>query len=167
MAATLETEYIVVITLCSVLVVLVLVILSGLLFVLKRRRMFCFKGDAAARPFSIPDRRIEAGMQVTQETKPRRPFSNAKPSRQKKGKPRYKPLERSPSMVRKDPFANSTLENPIVDPEELDEEDWTNPAFDRERASHFDAAVAIQTWFRTKRQAWLFIGQGYHIFYTV
>ena len=90
MAATLETEYIVVITLCSVLVVLVLVILSGLLFVLKRRRMFCFKGDAAARPFSIPDRRIEAGMQVTQETKPRRPFSNAKPSRQKKGKPRYK-----------------------------------------------------------------------------
>lgn len=153
MATALEVEYIIIISLCAVLALLVLMFAVALLILLKKRRLLCFKRNAAARPFAIPDHRIEAGL-VSQGAK-RRSIFRANPARhkkQKKNKLLYEPLRQSPSTSRKNPFANSTLENPMVDAEELHEEDWTNPAFDKERSNRFDAAVIIQSWYRMSRQ---------------
>lgn len=154
MAATLEVEYIIIISLCAVLVLLMLMFAAALLVLLKKRRLWCFKRNAAARPFAIPDHRIEAGLIAQGARAKRRSLFRANPARQKKPKKSkllYEPLGQSPSTARKNPFANSTLENPMVDAEELYKEDWTNPAFDKERASRFDAAVVIQSWFRMSR----------------
>lgn len=159
MATALEVEYIIIISLCAVLALLMLMFAAALLVLLKKRRLFCFKRNAAARPFAIPDHRIEAGL-IAQGAK-RRSFFRANPARHKKPKKSkllYEPLiGQSPSTARRNPFANSTLENPMVDAEELHREDWTNPAFDKERASRYDAAVVIQSWYRMNRQDQLWL----------
>lgn len=158
MALLLDLEFIIVIILGGIVILLILVFLIAMLIFMKKRRMMCFGRDAAAKPFVVTDKQLEAGWRGRQRQKSR-PFSQARPShakpkgkRGKRGKVggRYTPLRGSPAAPKKDPFAKGFLENPMVDDEELDV-DWTNPAFDENRARLYDAAVSIQCWYRMVR----------------
>ena len=142
----LAVEYIIVIVLGSILLLLVVVFVIVMLLLAKKRRLFCFRRrDGTAEPFLVTDKQLEAAYPEEFVMKPKkinRPFSRPK------NRLRYERISGDPS--KKDPFVGKTLENPMIDDEELDM-DWTNPAFDAERSHFFDAAVAIQSWYRTAR----------------
>ena len=142
----LAAEYIVVIVLASVLLLLVVVFVVVMLLLAKKRRAFCFRRrDETAEPFLLTDKELEAAYPQEFVRKPKkisRPFSRPK------NRLRYERITGDPS--KKDPFVGKTLENPMIDDEELDM-DWTNPAFDAERSNFFDAAVVIQSWYRMAR----------------
>ena len=152
----LATEYIVVIVLASILLLLLLVFAVAVCIFTKRRRLLCFKTDQAARPFLVTDQQLEARFQGKRNQRDSA-FSHkrkSKPAARKKKKSkgnkrefRYEPLQ---SPRKKDPFADGSLGNPLIDEEEFDE-DWSNPAFDAERARLYDSSVVIQTWFRMVR----------------
>lgn len=152
----LATEYIIVIVLASILLLLLLVFVVAVCIFTKRRRLLCFKTDQAARPFLVTDQQLEARFQGKRNQRDSA-FSHkrkSKPAARKKKKSkgnkrefRYEPLQ---SPRKKDPFADGSLGNPLIDEEEFDE-DWSNPAFDAERARLYDSSVVIQTWFRMVR----------------
>ena len=142
----LAVEFIIVIVLGSVLLLLVGFFVTAILFFAKKRRVLCFRRrDAIAEPFLLTDQQLEAAYPREFVKKPKkinRPFSRPK------NRLRYERITGDPS--KKDPFLGRTLENPMIDDEELDT-DWTNPAFDAERSHFFDAAVIIQSWYRMVR----------------
>ena len=80
-------------------------------------------------------------------------FDRKKPrrkARRNKKKTKYHSLGKAPRFPKSDPFTNKFLENPLIADDEFDM-DWTNPAFDREGAMKYDAAIIIQSWYRMIR----------------
>ena len=149
---SLETEYIIVIVLGSVLVLLLLVFLCLLCVFLRKRRALCFRsrrrGDEG-KPFVLTDEKLRERY----EKKRSRGASPVKGGNKAKGKQlKYSRLGQSPALRRPsgDPFAHNYLENPMLDGEGINE-DWSNPVFDAERSRNRDAAVCIQSWFRMIR----------------
>lgn len=148
---SLETEYIIVIVLGSVLVLLLLVFLCLLCVFLRKRRALCFRnrGREDHKPFVLPDKAL---LERYGRKKPKK-ASPGKAGNKAKGKQlKYSRLGQSPALRRPrgDPFAHNYLENPMLDEEGINE-DWSNPVFDAERSRNRDAAVCIQSWFRMIR----------------
>lgn len=151
----LATEYIIVIVLAAILLLLLLVFVLAVCIFTKRRRLLCFKTDLSARPFLVTDQQLEARFQGKRKQRDRafsherksKPAARKKKNKRNKREFRYEPLQ---SPRKKDPFADGNLGNPLIDEEEFDV-DWSNPAFDAERARLYDSAVVIQTWFRMVR----------------
>lgn len=67
-----------------------------------------------------------------------------------KNKSKYHSLGKAPRFPKSDPFTNKFLENPLIADDEFDM-DWSNPAFDSEGATMYDAAITIQCWYRMVR----------------
>ena len=147
----LETEYIIVIVLGSVLVLLLLLFLVLLCVFLRKKRALCFRGRGeGGRPFVLPDKKLEE-----RYGKKRKRTSPGKGGKAPKGKQlKYSRLGQSPALRRPrgDPFAHNYLDNPMLDEEDMNE-DWSNPVFDAARSRNRDAAVCIQSWFRMIRCA--------------
>ena len=152
-AENLNTEYIIVISLGSVLVTLLLVFLCLLCVFIRKKRALCFRsrrGDEV-RPFVIPDKILEERYAKKQRRRKR-----GTPGKGAKGKPikhsrrvgQHSPDLRQPTG---DPFAHNYLENPMLEEVDGMGEDWSNPLFDAERSEQRDAAIHIQSWFRMIR----------------
>lgn len=142
--AELEVGLIIAIVLGSILVLLLVAFLLSLLVVLRTKHLLCFKKNAYHRPFLHSDRERKRGL----KKKTRPPFISSRGPA--KGKEYYQSIGRAVKFPKRDPFASKFLENPMVSMEDFDM-DWSNPAFDETRALKYDAAVAIQSWYRMVR----------------
>lgn len=145
--AELEAGLIIAISLGSVLVLLLVIFLLTLVVVLKTKRLLCFKRNAYHRPFLHSDRERKRGL----KKKTRLPFGikSGSPIKGKRSN-LYQSIGRAAKFPKRDPFANKYLENPMVSMDDFDM-DWSNPAFDEITALKFDAAIAIQSWYRMVR----------------
>lgn len=143
--AELDIGIIIVIALGSILVVLLLLFMLTSFVVMRKKRLLCFKRNEYHRPFRLVDR--EPGRHWRKSRQRAHGNKNAK-----KGDYKYQSISRALRFPKRDPFASSYLENPMVDMEELNT-DWTNPAFDKRQGQKFDAAIAIQSWYRMIRYA--------------
>lgn len=137
----------------SLLIVLFVVFLITLLLVLKTKNLLCFKKNPYERPFLHSDRELRRRHKNSKlplgrksKQKKRRPFDGKKPNN------KYQSIGRAVKFPKRDPFANKYLENPLVSMDDF-EMDWTNPTFDENRALMFEAAIAIQSWYRMVRYA--------------
>ncbi len=148
----LGVEYVIAITLASILLVLVVVLCLAFVVFLKRKRILCFKRDGRGvdKHFARSDQQLEAAYGLARGRKPK--GKNISPlKRKEKHSHQYQRLDgRPPSASPRDPFANDVLENPLVHEEELDA-DWSNPAFDTGRSQLYDAAITLQSWYRMRR----------------
>lgn len=143
--AELEVSLIIVIVLASVLGLLLCIFLCAFLVVLKTKRLLCFKRNVYRRPFLLSDRELAKRSKGSNRLqKIRGPVKGKKPTYN------YQSIGRAVKFPKRDPFANKFLENPMVSVDDLDM-DWTNPAFDETRALKFEAAIAIQSWYRMCR----------------
>lgn len=142
-----------VIVLGSVLVSLLLLFALTTVLLLRKKRLFCFKRQAYTRPFLQTDRNYGKHYGHKKKKKGRllQEANRKGATTGNKSNPTgYQSFSKALRFPKRDPFANSYLENPMLDMEELDT-DWTNPAFDRSRAERFDAVITIQSWYRMIR----------------
>ena len=145
----LDTGFIVIIVLGSVLVVLLFVFVLTCLLLLKKKRLLCFRSSGYARPFLHSDKELLSG-RGRKGVGAKRRNRNRRSAQGKKKSKIYQSISKGLKFPKRDPFASNYLENPMVDMEELDT-DWTNPAFDKLGAQKHDAVVAIQSWYRMIR----------------
>lgn len=148
--AELGDEIIVVIVLGSALVILGLILTLATLLLMRKKRVLCFK-HRSARPFLFQElggRRHGRGKRSSKQ-----PFGQKKRSQAKKKSNKnkyYQSLSKALKFPNWDPFAGHSLDNPMINTEDLDM-DWTNPAFDEEGARKHDAVITIQSYFRMIR----------------
>ena len=150
MAVEIDEGIIAVIVLVSVLVLLILLFALTSLVVVRKKRLLCFKRDEYARPFLLSDRDLER----RRGKESRLPYGKG-PKKKRKSQPNrrkdgYQSISKALRFPKRDIFAQSLLENPMIDMDELDV-DWTNPAFDASRAQKYDAVLTIQSWYRMIR----------------
>ncbi len=149
----LDTGIIAAIVLASLLVLLVLAFLLTSLFVLRRKRLLCFKrrgrsGDV--QPFLLNDKKRQKGRGAWKQNEAT-PFERKEKKKKKQTKKKnYQSFSKPPKFPQRDPFAAKFLENPMVTSDDLDA-DWSNPAFDMQGAVIRDAAITIQAWYRMVR----------------
>ncbi len=153
MAVQIDGSIIAVIVLGSVLVILLLLFVLTSLIVVRKKRLLCFKRNDYGRPFLHTDRELEK-RRGRLDKDSRLPYGKKVPKKNKKRAKRknegYQSFSKALMFPKRDPFAKSFLENPMIDSEELDM-DWTNPAFDAARAQKYDAVLSIQSWYRMLR----------------
>lgn len=154
MAVLIDGGIITVIVLVSTLVVLVLVFVLTSVVVVRKKRLLCFRRNEYTRPFLLTDRDLEKRRgRLGRDS--RVPYSRRAPKKRRKNRPNqknegYQSFSKALKFPKRDPFAKSFLENPMIDSDELNM-DWTNPAFDAARAQKFDAVLTIQSWYRMLR----------------
>ncbi len=128
----------------SIIVLLVVALVVSACLFLKKRRKLCF-GETFEdeKPILSSDNKAQDKVWPF-KNKPAKP----KPKKKKKHeKGKYHSLGRAPPRFKSDPFAKSSMVNPLADDFDQ-EEDWTNPLFDTEKAAVHDAVICIQSWYR-------------------
>ncbi|XP_064394843.1 low density lipoprotein receptor adapter protein 1-like isoform X2 [Halichondria panicea] len=131
----------------SIIVLLVVALVVSACLFLKKRRKLCF-GETFEdeKPILSSDNKAQDKVWPF-KNKPAKP----KPKKKKKHeKGKYHSLGRAPPRFKSDPFAKSSMVNPLADDFDQ-EEDWTNPLFDTEKAAVHDAVICIQSWYRMIR----------------
>ena len=149
----LDVTYIVVIVLASVVVFLVATIGVVALALVYRRRLLCFKRELDQARLLQSDLERYGPVRKKHKRKQSKLFDRKNPkrkARRNKKRVKYHSLGKAPRFPKSDPFTNKFLENPLIADDEFDM-DWSNPAFDREAAMKYDAAITIQSWYRMIR----------------
>lgn len=134
----------------SIILLLVIALTASACLFLKKRRKLCFREVFEDQKTVLLGDNNEQGKAWRFNKKS---VQHSKLKSKKKRKLRgakYHSLGKAPPRFKTDPFANTTMENPLDDDFEL-EEDWSNPLFDSEKAALCDAAICIQSWYRMIR----------------
>lgn len=142
--------YITVIVLVSVVVILVATIGVVAFALVYRRRLLCFKRRLDQNRLLQSDLERYGPVRKKHKQKQSKLFDRKKAKRKARRNKKYHSLGKAPRFPKSDPFTNKFLENPLIADDEFDM-DWTNPAFDREAAQRYDAAIIIQSWYRMIR----------------
>ena len=131
----------------SIIVLLVIALVVSACLFLKKRRKLCF-GETFEdqKPILSSDNKAQDKVWPFKKK-----AAKPKPKKRKKHeKGKYRSLGRAPPRFKTDPFAKGLMENPLADDFDQ-EEDWTNPLFDTEKAAVRDAVICIQSWYRMIR----------------
>ena len=147
--AELDTGIIAAIVLGSLLLLLVFAFLTASVFMMRRKRLLCFKREDITKPFLRTNKGLEQrhGAWKKQNVQP---YNKKRKRKGRSKKTNYQSLGRPPKFPKRDLFAGKLLENPLVTSDDLDA-DWSNPAFDMQGAVIRDAATTIQSWYRMIR----------------
>ena len=151
------TTIVIVVVLISIVLLLLITIAVVALLLAYRRRMLCFKRRLDQSKLLQSDLERYGPIRDKKRHGRRKKLDRRKPKRGKnKRKGKYHSLGKAPRFPRSDPFTNKFLENPLIADDEFDM-DWTNPAFDSERARVYDATIIIQSWYRMIRYNNLYV----------